>query len=533
MPVNDILAPNAKNKKERDLEVSKLFNKFRKSPRFWVEYMFGFTYQPVKPEFEEELRSCIHAQAWLSVKAEWFDTFVKGKHITWQQLLVLEAVGYAVRGQAQNRISISSGHGIGKSTTCAWLMLWYLMCYANCRVGATAPSRDQLHDVLWTEAKKWIDKMPTHFQLAYEWTGDYIRIKEDRDNWWARARTARPDSPEALAGLHAEHVLIIVDEASGVHQAIFNTAEGSLTDKNTLIIMISNPTRLYGYFYDSHHSDKDAWQRMSFSSLDSPVVDNKFVQRVMEKNGVGSDEFRIRVEGKFPNTDSMDTEGYVSLIPVEKVLKTTDHTMNIGRKRLGVDVAGSGDDNTVWVIRDSGKAKVIHEEKTSNDLSVVTKTITLMENYGIKADDVFLDLFGEGAKVAQKLAQLGHMVNAVNVGDPLDRRVEGEDDKKRFRNKRAHAYWRMKDWMIGGGELVVHEKWDEQISSIRYRRNISGSIEIMSKLKMRKLFMASPDHLDALMLTFTEPDYSLEEEWEDSEEDYNMVDDDIYGGTFS
>ena len=530
MAVNDFLAPNAKTRKEKDAEIATLFRNFKRYPRYWVKKMFDLDYQPVKSEHEQDLRDCIRSQSWLAVKPEWFDRFERGKHITWQQWMILEAVGYAVRGEAPRRISIASGHGIGKSTTCSWLMLWFLMCHKFCRVGATAPSSDQLHDVLWTEAKKWIDQMPEPFQPVYEWTGSYIRMAEGRDKWWARARTARKENPEALAGLHAEDVMMIVDEASGVHEAIFNTAEGALTDKNTLIIMISNPTRLNGYFFDSHHGDKDAWQIMQFSCLDSPMVDEKYVTRLREKHGEDSDEFRIRVEGKFPKTESMDDEGYVPLFSVAKVQKTTDNTMNLGKKRLGVDVAGQGDDNSVWVLRDQGKAKIIHEEKTSDTLSIVQKTLTLMEQHGIDAEDVFLDMFGVGAKVAQKLAQLGHMVNAVNVGDPLDRRIEGREDKKRFRNKRAQAYWRIKDWFVQGGELVNNPMWDEQLSSIRYRRNISGSIEIMSKVKMRKLLIKSPDHLDALMLTFTEPDYDMTDEMLD--EDYNMVDDDIYGGAF-
>ena len=536
MAINDILAPNARNKKERDQEIATLFYKFRSSPRFWVKYMFGLDFQPVKPEYENEVRECTRSQSWLSVKPEWFGDFERGKHITWQQWMILESVAYAMRNDAPRRISISSGHGIGKSTTCSWLMLWFLMCFPYCRVGVTSPSSDQLHDVLWTEAKQWIDKMPAHFAAQYDWTGSYIRMLDAKDpdarnKWWARARTARKENPEALAGLHSEHVMMIADEASGVEQVIFNTAEGALTDKNTLIVMISNPTRLYGYFYNSHHGDKDAWQRLQFSCLDSPLVDTKYVDRIKQLHGVDSDEFRIRVQGKFPKTESMDTEGYVPLFSVDRVNKTSDIQFNFGKKRLGIDVAGTGDDTTVWTVRDMHKARIVHEEKTSNEFTVATKTLTLMEQYGLKAEDVYLDMFGVGAKVAQQLAKLGHMVNAINVGDSLDRKSESVEDQTRYRNKRAQAYYRLRDWLSQGGELVDHPQWDEQLSSIRYRRNISGSIEIMSKVKMRKLLIKSPDHLDSLMLTFCDPEHLLETG--DDDDDETDHGDDIYAGIFS
>lgn len=166
---------------ESQIEQAKMIERWRRHPKVWVEQMFGLKPQPHLPEFEDELRDCIRNHDWLAVRAEWFQPFIRGQHITWQQWMILEGVGAAMRGEAPRRVSIRSGHGIGKSCSCAWLMLWFLMCYPFCRVGATAPSGDQLHDVLWTEAKKWIDKMPDKFAALYEWQSSYIRMAQDRE----------------------------------------------------------------------------------------------------------------------------------------------------------------------------------------------------------------------------------------------------------------------------------------------------------------------------------------------------------------
>lgn len=101
-----------------------------------------------------------------------------------------------------------------------------------------------MYDVLWAEIYGWIDKMPEFIKNYYEYTADYVRIKESSENWFARARTARKETPEALAGLHADDMLIMADEASGVPDEIFESAKSALTNENTLFMMISNPTRL-------------------------------------------------------------------------------------------------------------------------------------------------------------------------------------------------------------------------------------------------------------------------------------------------
>lgn len=97
------------------------------------------------------------------------------------------------------RISIRAGHGIGKSTAFAWLIIWFLFSFYNAQVPCTAPTSDQMHDVLWKEVKKWLDIMPDDFSRLFDWSNGYIRIVESPETWFARAKTARKESPEALA----------------------------------------------------------------------------------------------------------------------------------------------------------------------------------------------------------------------------------------------------------------------------------------------------------------------------------------------
>jgi hypothetical protein len=182
-----------------------------------------------------------------------------------------------------------------------------------------------MYDVLWKEIAKWLNCMPEPIQKKFEWSTSYVRVTEKPETWFARAKTARKETPEALAGVHGDYVMFLIDEASGVPEEVYNVAEGALTGENVLVVMISNPTRTTGYFYESHRPNNKLWHGLHFNSLDSPIVDNEFVQRIKEKHGDDSDEYRIRVMGDFPRIEGLDDRGYSPLF-VEADLKEAETT---------------------------------------------------------------------------------------------------------------------------------------------------------------------------------------------------------------
>lgn len=435
------------------------FRKMRTCPLYWVEVMFKLEPQKVG------------------------EPFVNGKHVTWQQVQILKAVEIGMLG-GKRRITVRSGHGIGKSCVMAWVLLWFLFCWPNAQVPCTAPTTEQMYDVLWKEAAKWIAKLPANIKRFYEWQSTHIRIVENPQIWFARAKTGRKESPEALAGVHSDHVCMLIDEASGIPDEVFSTAEGSLTNKNILVLMISNPTRLIGYFHDSFYKDSDAWEKLNFSSIDSPIVEAGYIDRMVEKYGKESDEYRVRVLGEFPQADSVDRSGYVQLIQQEDIKKVASNTPLLGALRLGVDPAGEGRNSTVWVLRGLNGARILGKEDISTPRSIAAKTLTLMTEYNLKGGQVYVDNFGIGANVAQELGLAGVRVQSVNSG--------AKPDDERFLNKRAEIAWRAREWLKTGGTLVESKEWDELLL-IRYKANLSGKIQVMSKDEMRHCGIKSPD----------------------------------------
>lgn len=73
------------------------------------------------------------------------------------------------------KVAIKSGQGVGKTSIEAVALLWFLSCFPYPRVVATAPTKQQLHDVLWSEIAKWQERSPL-LRNILKWTKTYIYI---------------------------------------------------------------------------------------------------------------------------------------------------------------------------------------------------------------------------------------------------------------------------------------------------------------------------------------------------------------------
>lgn len=450
-----------------------LLKSWKNSPIKFIESIWGLIPQPlICQEEHQHVYKC-------------FGEFVKGQHITWQQWLILLAVERSLKGEAPKRISVAAGHGIGKSALLAWIIFWFLMTRKNSQIGATSPTADQMYDVLMKEIAVWHQRLPENIKPLFQYSTTHLRISESPETWFMRAKTARKEAPEAFAGLHGNNVALLADEASGVPNEIYRTGEGSLTNKDTLVILISNFTRLEGYFYDTHNSDKKNWQTFNLSSLESPIVEPDFAERIGAKYGFDSDEFRYMILGLPPKGESM-IDGWLPMFSEDDITKqVADVGPFMKPAYLGVDPSGLGSNKSVWVVRDAFKAKVAATEQKSSPVGVAEKTITIAQHYEVIPANVKVDNFGIGANVGMEIAVGVHeKIHAINVG--------GKPKDDRFLNIKAEMYWLAREWLKKGGKLVKHPDW-RQLLVIRYKRTLSGKIQVMGKEEMVKKGWDSPD----------------------------------------
>ena len=111
--------------------------------------------------------------------------------------------------EGERRISIRSGHGVGKSSCASWLMIWHQLTRFPQKTVVTAPSHSQLHDALGAEVRRWITSLPDVIRDQLEVLSEQIRLIAAPSESFISFRVSRPEkgSAETLQGVHSDHVL--------------------------------------------------------------------------------------------------------------------------------------------------------------------------------------------------------------------------------------------------------------------------------------------------------------------------------------
>ena len=403
-----------------------------------------------------------------------------------------QAEALAAFAQPGARVTIASGHGTGKTTLMAWLILWGLTCFDDVKIPTTAPTAHQLGDVLWTEVRKWGSRLPSLWRDALEITSDMVKYTGCAG--FAVARTGRKENPEALQGFHASNLFFLIDEASGVDDVVFQVAQGALSTPGARVLMAANPTRTSGYFYNSFHRDRDRWQRFIFSCLDSPHVAREYVDEVRTIYGEDSDIYRVRVLGLFPRAGDVQ---FISteLVEAAQARHLLPQEYEYAPVILGVDVARFGNDRTVIFKRQGLYSELIWTCQGADLMKTADRVAVLMDEH--KADAVMIDAGGVGAGVCDRLRQMGHR--------PVDIQFGGASGLANCLNKRAEMWWRMREWLQKDGAIPPNEDLRDDLTGPEYQFTTKGLVQLEKKEDMKKRGLASPDLADALALTFAVP----------------------------
>ena len=396
----------------------------------------------------------------------------------------------------ERRISVASGHGVGKSTVASWAMLWYLLTRYPVKVVVTAPTSSQLYDALFAELKHWVQELPEALSVLLNSKGDRVELVADPSAAFISARTSRAEQPEALQGVHSEHVMLVADEASGVPEAVFEAASGSMSGHNAVTILLGNPTKSSGLFYETHHRLKGLWKTLSVSCFDSPRVSAEYIQEQKDRYGEDSNAYRVRVLGKFPRKDD-DT--VIPLDLVESAMYRDVSCSPTARGVWGLDVARFGSDSSALA------------KRTANvmDASVrVWKGLDLMQLCGAvkseydalspseRPEEVLVDSIGVGAGVADRLRELGLPARGINVS-------ESPAMKETYHNLRTELWYLLLAWLQSReAKLPKDDNLLAELVGPKYKFTSSGKLLLESKEDMKKRGLASPNRADALVLTF-------------------------------
>lgn len=398
----------------------------------------------------------------------------------------------------ERRISVASGHGVGKSAVVSWIAVWAICTHSTVKVVVTAPSGPQLWDALFSEIKLWLNALPPALRECFDAQTDRIEHRGMPESIFISARTSRAENPEALQGVHAEggRVILIADEASGVPEQVFEAAAGSMSGRNCTTILLGNPTRTSGFFFDTHHRLREMWWTRTVSCLTSERVDPDFIADMQARYGEDSNAYRVRVLGQFPRSDD-DT-----LISLELVQAAMERDIAIddgAAKYWGVDVARFGTDRSVLTKR---WGRVVPEKPRA------WRGLDLMQLCGaIKAEwdatgsqarpiEIFVDVIGIGAGVVDRLREMGLPVRGINVAES-----PAFDPNGQYLNLRAELWGKGKAWLMARDCRLPQDENLLELAVPRYSFGSNGKMKIESKEDMKKRGLRSPDFADSFLLT--------------------------------
>ncbi len=341
------------------------------------------------------------------------------------------------------------------------------------------------------------------------------RFEIDED-WFAIGVSSK--TPEGVAGFHAEHILVIGDESSGIPRVIFEAIEGMLTSNGARLLMLGNPTTNDGYFADAF-TDPDV-KKIHISAFDTPnftkngirsvtdltdekvegakvyfpgLVTPRWALSMLKKYGADSDVWRVRVMGEFPKGEAdvlISVDRVARAIGAERALYGTEEI-------YGVDPARYGDDWTSIIYRKGNFARVVMKFQGQDTMRTAGEVARLLrENRNTRAH---IDSIGVGAGVVDRLKEL----------DDIKDRVFGlnsaasPEDKEHYINMRAEGWDDTNEW-LKDAVLEEHEDWYE-LAKPKYKIKSNGKMQIEAKDDMKKRGIPSPNTADALVLTIMHP----------------------------
>lgn len=158
---------------------------------------------------------------------------------------------------------------------------------------------------------------------------------------------------------------------------------------------------------------------------------------------------------------------------------------------IGVDPARYGRDTAVWYLRQGVYSKLIKEVAKTSAPQLLDITTEIIQTY--KPSAVFVDKGGEGGSLVDFCRQLGYK-NVYDIG------FNDEAGNKRYKNKRAEMYCKLKDWLMVKGWIEDNYELRQELTNIKLLpREI---LQLEDKENVKKRIGRSPGKSDSLALTF-------------------------------
>lgn len=418
-----------------------------------------------------------------------------------------EAVCRCIQVEAEDGLYLTNDFIVTHNTAVlAWIGWNLLLTRPYSFGGATSISGQNLYANLWPELSRWYAKSKV-LQGIFEMTRAAIFARSAPATWRLEARTWAKDATaeqigNALSGLHGTYPFWLLDESGGMPESILPICESIFAGNpvEAHIVQAGNPIQRSGPLYRAAMRARDLWRvvRITGDPDDpdrSPRIPVEYAREQIRQYGQDNPYVRVRIFGEFPEGD------FNSLIAPDEVEASfrrlyREHDISNSAKVLGVDVARFGDDASV----------VFPRQGLQGFKPLVYRNLDGIQGAGAVArkwvdwdvDACFIDASGGfGASWTDQLRMLGK--------SPIGVQFAGEaHDKSRYYNKRTEMYFDCVEWIKRGGALPACPELVAGLGETTYIFK-GDRLLLEPKEDVKARIGYSPDHADALALTFAEP----------------------------
>jgi len=410
------------------------------------------------------------------------------------------------------RVAVRSCHGVGKSHIASRTVAWWLDVHPDAFVVTSAPTYAQVRGVLWRYIRQVHKKakLPGRVNQT-EWHLD--------DELVAVGRKPADQDEASIQGYHAARLLVVLDEACGIPEALWNAADSLTSNEGCQILAIGNPDNPQSHFAKVC-APGSGWHTIGISAFESPNLTGEEVPEVLRQRlisrawveekatdwGVDNPIYISKVLGQFPPDDpnSVVRASDIAMCRIGTDMVRAPHELL--PVELGVDVGGGGDET---VIRERRGPVAGREWRHHSDRSEEIAPLILYAIRETKATVVKIDRIGVGAGLIGELRNMATnglhsaRIVAVNV-------AEKAHDEVRFANLRAQIWWEIGRVNAERRlfDLSMMENADTtcaQLLAPRWSTDTKGRILIEKKDDVIARLGRSPDNADALLLAFYTP----------------------------
>jgi hypothetical protein len=432
-----------------------------------------------------------------------------GEHVWSKQAEIMRSVA------ANKLTAVQSCHGVGKTHLASRLVLWFLATHPvqDTMVVTTAPTSHQVRAVLWRYIRQGHEAggLPGFISQAQvpEWKIDGHLV--------GYGRRPADHQQSAFQGQHAEHMLIVLDEAGGIPKWLWDAADSLMTGQDQHLLAIGNPDDSGSHFF-TVCTKEPGWTRFRISAFDAPALtgeqippemSSKLVQRewVEDKQlrwGTSNPLYKAKVLGEFADTDD-------SLIPLSWVTAAHQRWQDWndagrppqpGRKIVSVDVARMGEDQTCLAVRrgDVIESVTRYAKQDTVQTSLIVDAQLAQEQQSLAV----VDDNGLGGGVTDQLRHRGRRVQAFNGSHGT--KMRDSSGVWKFPNVRSASWWNLRELLDpAAGSTIALPPDDEltaELTTPKWNTRAGGVLVVEEKDSVKRRLGRSTDSADAVVMAY-------------------------------